>query len=144
MGLYLRLKRTNSAAESEQLRYYAQRYFKDIVRLLGNVPSELLLLLKTNDCLRHIDNELGSPINGATGTLHTLPFLLHSIIYRFVISIVIAAIASEVILKEDLTDSKTVVSYVNTLSRYMQVQVRLWGLFLAEYAIDLSSYFHRN
>lgn len=26
---------------------------------------QMLLLLKTNDCLRHIDRELGSPINSS-------------------------------------------------------------------------------
>ena len=39
------------------------RYFKDIVKLLARVDSELLLLLKTNDCLRHLDKALGAPIN---------------------------------------------------------------------------------
>jgi hypothetical protein len=29
------------------------------------VPRQLLLLLKTNDCLRHIDRELGSPVNSS-------------------------------------------------------------------------------
>jgi hypothetical protein len=35
--------------------------------MLGMLPSELLLLLKTNDCLRHIDKQLGTPVNSATG-----------------------------------------------------------------------------
>ena len=34
----------------------------------GVLPSELLLLLKTNDCLRHIDKQLGTPVNSAAGT----------------------------------------------------------------------------
>ena len=31
--------------------------------ILRNVPRELLLLLKTNDCLRAVDHSLGAPIN---------------------------------------------------------------------------------
>ena len=31
--------------------------------MLGRVDSELLLLLKTNDCLRHLDRKLGTPVN---------------------------------------------------------------------------------
>jgi hypothetical protein len=34
----------------------------------GALPSELLLLLKTNDCLRHIDKQLDTPVNSAAGT----------------------------------------------------------------------------
>lgn len=49
------------------LKSYAHRYMKEIVLLLGIIPSEMLLLLKTNDCLRHLDRELGAPINTATG-----------------------------------------------------------------------------
>ncbi len=62
-----RLHTTQSAANNEKLKFYAQRYFKEIGKLLGDVPSELLLLLKTNDCLRHIDKELGCPANTAAG-----------------------------------------------------------------------------
>jgi aarF domain-containing kinase len=65
-GDIAKLRRQGSAGESEMLRGYAERYFSDIVGLLGKVPSELLLMLKTNDCLRHIDKALGVPINTAT------------------------------------------------------------------------------
>ncbi len=58
-----RLKSTNTKADSEMLKVYAEKYFKDIVNLLGRVDSDMLLLLKTNDCLRHLDNKLGSPVN---------------------------------------------------------------------------------
>lgn len=36
----------------------------------GVLPSQLLLLLKTNDCLRHIDKQLGTPVNSAAGTFN--------------------------------------------------------------------------
>lgn len=42
---------------------YAQRFLRQILDLLARIPREMLLLLKTNDCLRHIDNALGSPTN---------------------------------------------------------------------------------
>ncbi len=38
-----------------------------MLNLMGQVPSTLLLLFKTNDCLRHLDNKLGNPINTASG-----------------------------------------------------------------------------
>lgn len=46
---------------------YAQKYFKHIVNLLGEVPSDMLLLLKTNDCLRHLDRKLQAPVNSIQG-----------------------------------------------------------------------------
>ena len=58
-----RLKRRNTASEKEMLHSYAMKYFKDIVSMLGRLPSDLLLVLKTNDCLRHLDLQLGAPVN---------------------------------------------------------------------------------
>ena len=45
------------------IRGYAQRYIKDIVRMLDIVPRQMLLIFKMNDCLRSIDTKLGSPVN---------------------------------------------------------------------------------
>lgn len=41
----------------------ASKYTKEIGRLLLTVPRELLLLLKTNDCLRSIDYVLNCRVN---------------------------------------------------------------------------------
>eukprot|EP00736_Rhodelphis_marinus_P006729 Rmarinus@m.17469 len=49
--------------ERRRIQSFAQEYARDINGLLGQVPRELLLLLKTNDCLRCIDGHLGSPMN---------------------------------------------------------------------------------
>ena len=50
-----KLQSKNTKGESEMLKAYAQKYFKEIVGLLGRVDNQMLLLLKTNDCLRHLD-----------------------------------------------------------------------------------------
>lgn len=52
-----------SAADQAMIRGYAKQFMKDIFDLLGVVPRQMLLLLKMNDCLRHIDFALGSPTN---------------------------------------------------------------------------------
>ena len=72
-----RLKVRGSKGESEMLKAYAKRYFKDIVGLLGRVDSEMLLLLKTNDCLRHLDKTLGRPVNTSlvVGTSELMHYL---------------------------------------------------------------------
>ena len=38
---------------------YASQFAKEISNLLWRVPRDLLLLLKTNDCLRSVDLALG-------------------------------------------------------------------------------------
>ena len=58
-----KLRGKNTKGESEMLKAYAQKYFKEIVGLLGRVDNRMLLLLKTNDCLRHLDKKLQNPVN---------------------------------------------------------------------------------
>lgn len=42
---------------------YAQKYIKEIIAMLDIVPRQMLLIFKMNDCLRHVDMSLGSPVN---------------------------------------------------------------------------------
>lgn len=49
----------DSEEDREKLRMEAQRMGKQISALLWRMPRELLLLLKTNDCLRSVDHALG-------------------------------------------------------------------------------------
>jgi predicted unusual protein kinase regulating ubiquinone biosynthesis (AarF/ABC1/UbiB family) len=53
----------DSQADRAVIRGYAQQYMTDIFSLLDILPRQMLLLLKMNDCLRHIDYALGSPTN---------------------------------------------------------------------------------
>ena len=53
----------SQAADKAVIKSYAHRYLNEILRLLAKIPRQMLLLLKTNDCLRHIDHSLGSPTN---------------------------------------------------------------------------------
>jgi predicted unusual protein kinase regulating ubiquinone biosynthesis (AarF/ABC1/UbiB family) len=58
-----RLSLPRGQQEREVLQAYAAHYGKEIGTLLGKLPRELLLLLKTNDCLRSVDASLGNPVN---------------------------------------------------------------------------------
>lgn len=53
----------NARARQKIVQSYVAQYMMDIQLLLAKVPRPLLLLLKTNDCLRHIDRSLGAPCN---------------------------------------------------------------------------------
>ena len=57
----LRLKYTQK--EKDELQEYAGQYANEVAQLLAKIPRELLLLLKTNDCLRSVDAELGAGVN---------------------------------------------------------------------------------
>lgn len=74
----------DTSINAAMLRYYARLYMKEIVDLLGSIPSDLLLLLKTKDCLRHIDMALGMPATSAAVT---------------------TAIAADVVLGEELSEA---------------------------------------
>lgn len=50
-------------ADHVMMRGYAQKHMLQIFHLLSTLPRQMLLLLKMNDCLRHIDYSLGSPTN---------------------------------------------------------------------------------
>lgn len=47
----------------QKLKTSVAQYADEIMALLRTCPRELLLLFKTNDCLRSIDVALGAPIN---------------------------------------------------------------------------------
>ncbi|KAF6264636.1 ABC1 family-domain-containing protein [Scenedesmus sp. NREL 46B-D3] len=57
------LSLTSNKQEKDMLRGYASVYAKQIGDLLLRMPRPLLLLLKTNDCLRSVDLSLGAPVN---------------------------------------------------------------------------------
>eukprot|EP00002_Diphylleia_rotans_P000735 TRINITY_DN10385_c0_g1_i1.p1 TRINITY_DN10385_c0_g1~~TRINITY_DN10385_c0_g1_i1.p1 ORF type:complete len:494 (+),score=106.80 TRINITY_DN10385_c0_g1_i1:228-1709(+) len=58
-----------SAEEKALLQKHAQEQMEAISQLLGTIPREMLLLLKTNDLLRCINKSLGTPANGSVEIL---------------------------------------------------------------------------
>jgi len=55
------LNLSGSKDEKQMIQGYAAIYAKQIGDLLLRMPRPLLLLLKTNDCLRSVDLSLGGP-----------------------------------------------------------------------------------
>lgn len=52
-----------SQQDKAVIRGYAQKFLIDILTMIDQLPRQMVLLLKMNDCLRHIDYALGSPTN---------------------------------------------------------------------------------
>lgn len=57
-----RLRLQYTAEERGEIQAYTGKYAAEIGALLARIPRELLLLLKTNDCLRAVDAELGAGV----------------------------------------------------------------------------------
>ncbi|GFR41354.1 hypothetical protein Agub_g2037, partial [Astrephomene gubernaculifera] len=58
---HLHIQRSPQQRETAQ--HYMALYGREISELLSRMPRPLLLLLKTNDCLRSVDHALGSEVN---------------------------------------------------------------------------------
>jgi aarF domain-containing kinase len=54
---------STGSGDKAVIKGYAQRYIKEIIAMLDIVPRQMLLIFKMNDCLRHVDMALGSPVN---------------------------------------------------------------------------------
>jgi len=62
-----RLQAKNTQGEKLMVQSYCYLYMHEILALMRTVPSDLLLVFKTNDCLRHLDRILHTPINSTAG-----------------------------------------------------------------------------
>ena len=121
-----RLKRRNTASEKEMLHSYAMKYFKDIISMLGRLPSDLLLVLKTNDCLRHLDLQLGAPVNT---TLVLAETIAQEILYEDLTAI----------LYDNNTNNNIVIRLINTIPvwlSWMNSMVRILGLKCISYYFE--------
>ena len=87
---------------------YVQRYIKEIFALLDQIPRQMLLLLKMNDCLRHVDFALGSPSN-------TL--------------VVAGNYASKAVYKHQNAVSKTGYTFLQNFMDYLNVRIRIGRIY---------------
>jgi aarF domain-containing kinase len=58
-----KLRFSGTAQDKAETKDYARQYAAEIGDVLRKIPRELLLILKTNDCLRAVDLALGAPVN---------------------------------------------------------------------------------
>lgn len=93
--------------DGEALKMYTQKYIYQIVNILQHLDSDMLLLLKTNDCLRHLDKELDTPVNSI---------------------ITVAEKTSSNILREDMSTVSSWTQGIDILWKYFDVQLRILAL----------------
>ncbi|KAG4920235.1 hypothetical protein JHK86_049048 [Glycine max] len=99
-----------------KLQMYASQYFHQISELLRRLPRVILLMLKTNDCLRAVNNSLGS-------SLETF--------------FVIGKVSSEAVIEAKMLQSKSLLTWLNIKLDKILLEVRLWGMQVALWLLQL-------
>ncbi|KAJ9553300.1 hypothetical protein OSB04_017345 [Centaurea solstitialis] len=99
-----------------ELQIYGPEYFSQVTELLHRLPRVILLMMKTNDCLRSVDNAL----------------LQRPSLESFLI---IGRVSSEAVMNEKLSRAKSLFSLISIWleeisleARFIVMQVALWVL----------------
>ncbi|KAG4975233.1 hypothetical protein JHK87_032054 [Glycine soja] len=101
-----------------ELQMYASQYFHQISELLRRLPRVILLMLKTNDCLRAVNNSL---LQGSS--LETF--------------FVIGKVSSEAVIEAKMLQSKSLLTWLNVKLDKILLEVRLWGMQVALWLLQL-------
>ncbi|MFS8013050.1 putative ABC-type Cd(2+) transporter [Helianthus anomalus] len=105
-----------NASDHSELQMYASQYFPQITELLHKLPRVILLMLKTNDCLRAVNNAL----------------IQRPSVESFII---IGRVSSEALIEEKLSHATSLFTYlfvcfeqISLEARFLIMQVALWIL----------------
>ncbi|KAI9080659.1 hypothetical protein K1719_037325 [Acacia pycnantha] len=107
-----------SESERSELQMYASQYFPQISELLRRLPRVILLMLKTNDCLRSVNNAL----------------LQRSSMETFYI---IGKVSSKAVIEAKMSQSKSLGAWLRVILEDMLLEVRLWGMQMALWLLQV-------
>ncbi|CAN0909724.1 Putative ABC1 protein At2g40090 [Linum grandiflorum] len=107
-----------NANERSELQMYASQYFPQISELLRRLPRVILLLLKTNDCLRAVNNSL----------------LQRSSLESFFI---VGKVSSEAVIEAKKSQRKSVLAWFDIWFDQLRLEVRLLGMKVALWLFQL-------
>ncbi|KAL3365451.1 hypothetical protein AABB24_010537 [Solanum stoloniferum] len=113
---HLVVKGTDS--DRSELQMYASQYFPQITELLRRLPRVILLMLKTNDCLRAVN---GSLIQGPS---------LESFL-------IIGRVSSEAVLESMLLQKRSLFSWINFWIQKILLEGRLCVMHIAVWLLQL-------
>uniref|UniRef100_A0A7N0TH43 ABC1 atypical kinase-like domain-containing protein n=2 Tax=Kalanchoe fedtschenkoi TaxID=63787 RepID=A0A7N0TH43_KALFE len=105
-------------SDRSELQMYASQYFNEISELLRRLPRVLLLMLKTNDCLRAVNSSLrqGSSLES---------FLI------------IGRVSSEAVIEAKRLQARSIFERMSLWFEEMLVEARLWGMQLALWLLHI-------
>ncbi|XP_047260292.1 putative ABC1 protein At2g40090 [Capsicum annuum] len=105
-------------SDRSELQMYASQYFSQITELLRRLPRVILLMLKTNDCLRAVN-----------GSLIKRPSLESFLI--------IGRVSSEAVLESLLSQKKSLLSWINFWVQKILLKGRLCIMHIALWLLQL-------
>ncbi|XP_021904261.1 putative ABC1 protein At2g40090 [Carica papaya] len=94
-------------SDCSELQMYASQYFPQITELLRRLPRVILLMLKTNDCLRSVNNAL---LQGSS--LETF--------------LIIGKVSSEAVVEAKMLQNKSLLCWLNIWAGEMVLEARLF------------------
>lgn len=104
--------------DRSELQMYASQYFPQISELLRRLPRVILLMLKTNDCLRAVNSSL----------------LQASSLQTFLI---IGKVSSEAVIEAKSLQNKSLLCWLNVFLDEILLEVRLFGMQIALWLLQL-------
>ncbi|GMH04202.1 hypothetical protein Nepgr_006041 [Nepenthes gracilis] len=113
---HLVIKGTDS--DRSELQMYASQYFPQISELLRRLPRVILLMMKTNDCLRAVNNSL---LQGSS--LETF--------------FIIGKVSSEAIIEAKMSQRKSVLGWICLWLEEMMLEARFFGLQLVLWLMQM-------
>ncbi|KAH7854949.1 hypothetical protein Vadar_019496 [Vaccinium darrowii] len=105
-------------SDHSELQMYASQYFLQISELLRRLPRVILLMLKTNDCLRAVNNSL---LKGSS--LETF--------------LIIGRVSSEALIETRLSQNKSSLYRISLWLEELMLEVRLLGMQIALWLLQL-------
>ncbi|KAK9283412.1 hypothetical protein L1049_011654 [Liquidambar formosana] len=105
-------------SDRSELQMYASQYFPQISELLRRLPRVILLMLKTNDCLRAVNNSL---LQGSS--LETF--------------FIIGKVSSEAVVEAKMSQSKSILCWINVWLEEILLEARLYGMQIALWLLRL-------
>ncbi|KAL6957420.1 hypothetical protein U1Q18_047013 [Sarracenia purpurea var. burkii] len=105
-------------SDRSELQMYASQYFLQISELLRRLPRVILLMLKTNDCLRSINSSL---LKGSS--LETF--------------LIIGRVSSEAVIETHLLQNKSSLRRISLWLEELLLEVRLLGMHIALWLLHL-------
>lgn len=104
--------------DRSELQMYASQYFPQISELLRRLPRVILLMLKTNDCLRSVNNEL---VKGSS---------LESFL-------IVGKVSSEAVMEAKWSQKKSLVQWLKVWLEGFSVEARLWVMQFALWVLQV-------
>ncbi|KAI3470875.1 hypothetical protein Pfo_027538 [Paulownia fortunei] len=105
-------------SDCSELQMYASQYFPQITELLRRLPRVILLMLKTNDCLRAVNRAL---MEGSS--LETF--------------LIVGRVSSEAVIESKLLQSRSFVSRIHVWFEEFLLEARLFGMQIALWLLKL-------